>query len=195
MTIGRVYQIINMKNGKKYIGSTKVKLSQRFAEHKRYCKQKPERPLYIAFKEYGIENFKMELLETVKYENREELNKVEGDFIRMFDTFNNGYNKNIAGRTIKEWVVDNKEKIKKINKNYYKNHKEIINKKTKEYREKNRKICKYCKKVFVSAKQTNFLCSECLEKYENLKEQDKVNEENLKKYIEMVKRMKECGLM
>ena len=61
-----VYKIINTLNGKSYIGITK-NIESRFAFHRtRYKKESKkeyiEKPLYKAFRKYGIENFKFIVL-------------------------------------------------------------------------------------------------------------------------------------
>lgn len=66
-----VYKIINLINGKFYIGSTSREFYGRYKQHvntfknnKNYCKK-----LNNAFKKYGIENFEFTLLEITTKEN------------------------------------------------------------------------------------------------------------------------------
>ena len=42
-------------------------------------------------------------------------------------------NKNVAGRTVKDWYVDNKEKLNECHKTYYVDNKEKIFEKRKDY--------------------------------------------------------------
>jgi hypothetical protein len=51
-------------------------------------------------------------------ENKEQLNKREGEIIREIGTLN----KKIAGRTQKEYIEDNKDKIKEYKKEYQEKH-------------------------------------------------------------------------
>lgn len=91
-----VYKIINTVNGKSYIGITK-NIKSRFAFHrtrynKRTKKEYFEKPLYKAFRKYGIENFKFLVL----YEGLtlEDAKKKEVELIKKFKTLTheNGYN-------------------------------------------------------------------------------------------------------
>lgn len=60
----KIYKITNLINGKIYVGYTKKELKERFNEH---CKPRSKgalkMPIVMAIKKYGIENFKIELLE------------------------------------------------------------------------------------------------------------------------------------
>ena len=91
-----VYKIINTLNGKSYIGITK-NIESRFAFHRtRYKKESKkeyiEKPLYKAFRKYGIENFKFIVL----YSNLTvpEAKNKEVEMIRKFKTLTHerGYN-------------------------------------------------------------------------------------------------------
>lgn len=91
-----VYKIINTINKKSYIGITK-NIESRFNFHKtRYNKNSKteyiEKPLYKAFRKYGIENFKFLIL----YDGitLEEAKNKEVELIKKFKTLTheNGYN-------------------------------------------------------------------------------------------------------
>ena len=91
-----VYKIINSLNKKSYIGITQ-NIESRFQFHrtryKKDCKREYiEKPLYKAFRKYGIENFKFIVL----YENLsvEEAKNKEVELIKKFKTLTheNGYN-------------------------------------------------------------------------------------------------------
>lgn len=144
---GKIYVIRNHINDNLYVGSTTQTLSKRLSYHKSDSQNKKYK-LYQAIDELGFENFYIELIENYPCDTKEQLTAREGYFIRLFGTFVNGYNKNIAGRTLKEWFQDNKDEIAKQAKQYYeenkekildygrlykKNHKEEITKYTKEY--------------------------------------------------------------
>jgi len=58
----KLYKITNMINTESYIGITKLTINERFNKHKRDSLM-PLYPLHIAMQKYGIENFKIELLE------------------------------------------------------------------------------------------------------------------------------------
>lgn len=93
---GIIYLITNQLNNKKYVGKTYRTLHRRkldhIAESKRECSK--HRPLYRAFNKYGVENFKFE---TLHFTVEEDLEKMEIHYIRMFDTYRNGYNATLGG--------------------------------------------------------------------------------------------------
>ena len=110
----------------------------------------------ILFEKY--DDVRIELVEDYPCNNKAELNKREGHYIRE----NKCLNKCIAGRTRKEyqkeWNENNKEKIREYNKNnkekmreYYENNKEKCKEHNREYQLKNRekineKQREYCRK-------------------------------------------------
>ena len=89
-----IYKITNKINNKIYIGKTEFSIEKRWIEHCRDSKREKEknRPLYRAFNKYGIENFKIELIEETN--NPEEREKY---WIEYYGSFKNGYNATIGG--------------------------------------------------------------------------------------------------
>ena len=59
-------------------------------------------------KEHGVEHFYIELIEEHPCENGEQLRKREGHYIREIGTLN----KKIDGRTKKEYLEENRERIR-----------------------------------------------------------------------------------
>lgn len=104
-----IYKITNNINNKIYVGKTSLPtIEDRFKEHitdskKWYYSSKEERekrPLYNAFYKYGIENFSISLIETVK--NNEEASEREIYWINKLRTYIgfedcNGYNATLGG--------------------------------------------------------------------------------------------------
>lgn len=93
---GYIYKITNDINNKIYIGKTLSPIEKRFKEHcsdafKDRCEK---RPLYDAIKKYGIEHFKIELVEEV---NLNEISEKEIYWINFYDTYKNGYNATKGG--------------------------------------------------------------------------------------------------
>ena len=119
---GRIYIIRSKQTDKVYIGSTVQSLNKRFRLHKIQDCTSQEILKYS--------DAEIILLECYECENKEQLKNREGEYIRQY----NCVNKNIAGRTRKEWIEDNKEYFKE----YYQENKEKLNEKKKEYREKNK---------------------------------------------------------
>ena len=66
-------------------------------------------------------------------ERKEQLHKREGEVIRQYDTFKNGYNGCVAGRTCKDYYNENKDKLLEMNKQHYINNREEIIKKNNDY--------------------------------------------------------------
>jgi len=124
----KIYVIRNHINDLVYIGSTTQSLSKRFSWHKASMNTKKFQ-LYEAFEKLGIQNFYIELLEMYSCNCRDELHKKEGEYIRKYDSYKNGYNSCVAGRTKKEYREDNKEQIKEYKKDYYQDKKNKINQK------------------------------------------------------------------
>lgn len=60
---GKIYKITNTVNNKIYIGQTTSSIEQRFGQHKYLSRQNHGTQLHKAMKEFGIENFIIELLE------------------------------------------------------------------------------------------------------------------------------------
>lgn len=89
-----VYKITNQINNKSYIGST-IRGYKRWDEHKKDAFNPQSNhynyPLYRAFRKYGIENFKFEILKQ-DFIDIEEMQLFEQQMIYQFDSLNNGYN-------------------------------------------------------------------------------------------------------
>ena len=116
---GKIYKLLNTINDEVYIGSTCSKLSQRMAKHRYDMKssRSSHYKIYQRMKELGIENFYIELLCECPCDNKEQLQAVEGQYIRQFGTLN----ERIAGRSKQEYrdlhKEENKERCKKYREN------------------------------------------------------------------------------
>ena len=97
-------------------------------------------PVYKKIRETNIEDWYIELYEDFSCENKEQLNKREGEIIREIGTLN----KQIAGRTYKEYNDDNKSKRKEN----YNNNKDKILQSMKEYRDSNKELISERKKIY-----------------------------------------------
>ena len=91
-----------------YVGSTTRPLSRRFSAHK--CQPTCSLYKYINNPDNNTtwDDWYIELYEENQYDNVEQLNKREGEIMRAISTIN----KNIAGRTIKQYNIDNKDKLR-----------------------------------------------------------------------------------
>ena len=101
----KIYKIVDNKNKECYIGSTTKSLAERIAHH-RYAYKNGMGSLksFEMFDKYGLENCKINLLMNYPCVNRKDLEKKEGEFIRNMECIN----KNIAGRTKKQYYKENK---------------------------------------------------------------------------------------
>ena len=91
-----IYRIVNMINGKNYIGQS-IDIGRRIEQRKKYYRSYsgiPFRKLYNAFYEYGLENFGYQILETCV---PEQLNDREMVWVNYLNTFKNGYNMTTGG--------------------------------------------------------------------------------------------------
>ena len=132
---GKIYCIRNYVDNDIYIGSSCQPLSKRMAWHRKtsYQTKMKNRPIYKKINELGIDQFYIELIEECQCENVEQLRRREGEFIReMKPTLN----KDIAGRTPKEWSKENFEKRQIINRRYRENNDAKIKQRKKEDYEK-----------------------------------------------------------
>lgn len=90
-----IYQIKNIINGKSYIGLS-INIEKRWLQHKRalnknkHCNDR----LQYAWNKYGKDAFQFLVLEECEYNQCFEK---EIDYIKLFDTYNNGYNLTIGG--------------------------------------------------------------------------------------------------
>lgn len=156
-----------------YIGSTCQALAVRFGGHKITVSN-----LYKYIQDiYNGDWSKcyIELYEEFKADNKEQLNKREGEIIREFIK-NDKYiviNKRIEGRTQTEYYQDNKEKLK-------------------EYLEKNKDKIKETRRRSYEKSKTNGTLKEYLEKSKDkIKEYRENNKEKQKQYHKEYRRDKE----
>ena len=105
-----------------YIGSTILTL------HTRHTIHKYKHKLYIEDRQHYITSFEviekgstyMELLESNDYNTKKELLKKEGEYMKTIKCVN----KNIAGRSSKQYYIDNKEAIIKKQTQWNNNNRE-----------------------------------------------------------------------
>lgn len=113
--MGHIYKITNKENNKVYIGQTIKKVEKRFQQHKNNY-NKPyfsQLALYKAFNKYGIENFSFEEIEEV---DNEKLDEREKYWIKYYDSYQNGYNSTLGGRSVELYNWDLNEIINLYNK-------------------------------------------------------------------------------
>ena len=105
---GKIYKITSHRTTAIYIGSTTRSLSDRFVEHKSRFKMGKIKCISSEILKYG--GCEIELIENYPCNNKQELREREGLFQTTFQCVNNF----IAGRTNKQYYIDNKERILNI---------------------------------------------------------------------------------
>jgi hypothetical protein len=115
------------------------------------------KPLYQEVNKTGWDDWYIELYQDYPCENKEQLNRREGQIIREIGTLN----KQIAGRSIEQWRQDNCDKIKQEKKEYRQANAEKLKEKNKQYYRENADKLK-----------------------ENMKEYKRVNADKIKEYQE-----------
>lgn len=132
---GKIYMIRNEINDMVYIGSTISPLCKRWWIHKSHSSKPYNNSAWCSFypiiQEHGIDNFYIELYEDYPCNSKAELNRREGEVIREYKEKGLCYNKQISGRTIKEYRTENKKYLSSSTK-------EWVAKQPEEYHDKRR---------------------------------------------------------
>ena len=107
---GKIYRITALETDKCYIGSTEKNLQSRFQRHRLAYNQylKGSKHYISSFEIVKYQSAKIELLEDFKCLSKKDLRKREGFYQQIL----NCVNKAIAGRTKKEWYMDNHTEIR-----------------------------------------------------------------------------------
>lgn len=90
-----IYKVINVVNGKIYIGKTKLPVLRRWAAHKKEANRGSNTHFYKALRKYGTHNFRVETIAAGA--NEEQLTYLEQLFIVLFDSIERGYNLTFGG--------------------------------------------------------------------------------------------------
>jgi len=165
----KIYKLYSPLKNLVYIGSTTQAISQRLAEHISRKKNKTyDCASYLVLE---CEDYKIEILEEYPCNNKQQLLKKEGEYIRN----NECVNRNISGQTrkeywntyyknnqehLKEYKKNNQEHIKQHRQKYYEDNKEEILEKMKinsanHYEKNKEQILLYQKNCREIKKQNN----------------------------------------
>jgi group I intron endonuclease len=108
-----IYKIENLINGKCYIGQSE-NLPIRIRTHINNIKKIKEnnKELNIDAGKYGIENFKIEVIE---YCDISKLDEKEKEYIKQYDSIEKGYNVLLGGYQGRKYKRENKKIIRVIN--------------------------------------------------------------------------------
>jgi len=181
MVFGRVYSIRSHQTTDIYIGSTTQILSKRMSDHRRdYKRYSNNKMNYISsYKIVQYEDSFIELIFEEEFQSVDALHKKEGEYIRSIDCVN----RNVAGRTVKEYYEEHKPQILEQKKQYYEDnralklnnatqyyedHKEIVKEKHKiQYTCKCGSICRISDKKRHERSQKHQAFIQCLSSEEN----------------------------
>jgi hypothetical protein len=146
---GKIYKLTTIHDPELvYYGSTINILCKRKQEHKYKFKKGILDCSSNKLFELGIDDVEITLVESVNCNNKEELLKKE----RFYIENNNCVNKNIPNRNFKEYIKyyrkENKDKIKKKNKEYREKTKEQRDEYNKNYYEQNKNDIKMKRKIY-----------------------------------------------
>ena len=169
---GKIYKLWSPSKNLVYYGSTTETLSRRLSGH--LCQYKKYNnkisTIYVnSFKILECEDYKIELVEEYACNNRQQLCKKEGEYIKA----NECVNMQIAGRTKKEWEKENPNKVKEAKQKYCEENLDKVKEAKQKYRENN------ADKI----KETN-------KKYNNANA-DKINERRRQNYLKQKELKKE----
>lgn len=180
---GQIYSIRFYDNDNHiYIGSTVQPLSVRFGGHKRNVCCSLYQYIHKAYNgDFNV--CYIELIENFECSNKQALNKREGEMIRQYkaDEKYIVINKNIAGRTGKEYINENTDKIKIQKQKYREEYAIEIKEYNKEYYEKNKEKIQQNKKQY---RQENPEKNKATTKKYKDKNKDMINEYNKQYYQE-----------
>jgi hypothetical protein len=119
---GKIYALRSHQTEDVYIGSTTQPLALRFAGHKMM------RAKCTSLVMFQYPDVYIELIELCPCNTKEELNKREGEIIRT----TNCVNKNIAGRSAKQYWEENRDRILAAKREQYKSDPDLRQRKTKQ---------------------------------------------------------------
>lgn len=187
---GKIYTIRSHQTDKFYIGSTTQPLSKRFhchkSKYKNYLDGKTNYITSFDIIKYG--DAYIELLEAYPCDNKMMLLKREGECIRAEP---NCVNKFVAGRTQREYKIDNADKIKEIQKKYQKQNADKVKEYQKQYKEQNSdKVKEYQKEYSKQYRDQNVDKIKQYKKQYREQNADKIKEQK-KKYRENKKEMEQ----
>lgn len=95
----QIYLLVNLINGKIYVGQTSVGVNARWRQHLYSADCQDPKPLYRAIRKYGKDNFKISVVETPVF--REDLDHLETEWITKLNSTDPsvGYNLTTGGQS------------------------------------------------------------------------------------------------
>ena len=147
----KIYKLWSPSQNLVYYGSTTQTLSQRLADHIKK-KRLNIGGQYTSYLVLDCEDYKMELVEAYPCNNREQLAKKEGEYVKN----NKCVNIRVEGRTMKEWYEENKTRLNQYDRERSKKRDKQKEKERKDkYRKNNLEKCKLREKKYNETKKQN----------------------------------------
>ena len=150
---GKIYMLeptCEYVEGDVYYGNCATTLVKRLSQHKKPSNKSTSK---ILMEKYGRDNIKIVLIKLFPCNSKDELKAEEGKYQRE----NKCVNKNIAGRTNKEYRQDNCDTIREQQKEYRQVNREKILELKKEYQQTNREKILERKKEHYQANREKIL--------------------------------------
>lgn len=107
---GYIYLVTNTVNGKQYVGQTTTTIPKRWKQHVYESNLgRHQYGLYLAIRKYGAESFTVTEICAIKAASRDEmrvaLNAAEIEFIKLYGTYENGYNQTLGGGSTEHLTI------------------------------------------------------------------------------------------
>jgi len=97
-----IYKITNIINGKIYIGVTRHSIEKRLIQHKSDAKRRKQCRLHNAMMKYGVDNFTIELIESIQTSDYNVATNREIENIKIYKSLDKtiGYNMTVGGEGV-----------------------------------------------------------------------------------------------
>ena len=145
---GKIYKIMSYDTDMVYIGATTQSLSKRLGVHVNSykCYLNGDKRYMSSFIILETDNYYIELVQEYPCNNKQQLDRKEGEIIRKYKQDNICCNIFISGRNKKEWYQDNRGEISEKRKQSRQNNLDEIRKKENQWYHDNRGKIKERKK-------------------------------------------------
>ena len=94
---GLIYKVTCKPTQRSYVGKTRSTQQQRWYQHCSDAQRGGDKDLHKAIREYGSDAFQVTTLQEWEDISNEALDTAEGHFIREYNTFHEGYNRQVEG--------------------------------------------------------------------------------------------------
>jgi len=165
-----------------YVGSTKD-FKKRLQKHKSNCHNEKNMgyniKVYKSIREVGWDNIDIMIIDKIIYNSKREAFDMETKYMNMFDAkLNMVYPK----RSVKQYRIDNKDKISERDRKYRESNTEMFKERKKEYYDENRdKVLKHKQEYYEANKE------------EKLEKRKQYYEANKEKILESAKEYRETN--